>query len=153
MVVLAIYNAKAPLTLLGFNVNVLGFYRSIAPELVFFLIGYSAFGTVVTVKGFGSRLMSLKFQVAFLYCSSQLCLFQKYVTPLGFLRFRGNRVDSIDDDFHLFVCRLFKERLTSGIRLYECATMSSRSLSMVVKVMKQLQLRSYQASPTTCDSN
>lgn len=45
--------------------NIIGFTGvlwSIAPELVYILIGYSVLGTVVTVKGFGSRLMRLKFQ-------------------------------------------------------------------------------------------
>lgn len=37
--------------------------RSIAPELVYFLAVYSAVGTFVTVRGFGKRLMSLKFEV------------------------------------------------------------------------------------------
>ena len=40
-----------------------GAYRSTAPELVYFLIAYSAFGTFVTVKGFGTRSTLLKFQV------------------------------------------------------------------------------------------
>ncbi|KAG0586543.1 hypothetical protein KC19_2G098900 [Ceratodon purpureus] len=45
--------------------NVIGFTSvlwTIAPELVYFLVAYSTFGTLVTVKGFGSRLISLKFQ-------------------------------------------------------------------------------------------
>ncbi|KAG0612261.1 hypothetical protein M758_6G014300 [Ceratodon purpureus] len=55
--IIALFSSKL-LNVIGFT----GVLWSIAPELVFFLIGYSTFGTLVTVKGFGSRLMSLKFK-------------------------------------------------------------------------------------------
>ncbi|XP_024394035.1 uncharacterized protein [Physcomitrium patens] len=55
--IIALFSGKF-LSVIGFA----GVLWTIAPELVYFLVVYATFGTLVTVKGFGGRLTSLKFK-------------------------------------------------------------------------------------------